>query len=86
MADLGDDGLPFTTLMYTNGPGFNFTTNATGSVVRWDLTNVNTSSYDFMQAAPVYRDSETHGGEDVGIYAIGETKIIVLLFSISKSY
>ena len=58
--------------MYANGPGFNFTTDINDTVVRWDLTDTNTSTYDYVQLSAVYKESETHGGEDVGIYAIGK--------------
>jgi alkaline phosphatase len=58
------DGKPFTTLGYMNGPG---------AVIgeRADLTNVDTTADDFRQQALVPWDSESHGGEDVVIYARG---------------
>ena len=36
-----------------------------------DVDQFNTSSYDFVSQAPVPKSSETHGGDDVGIYALG---------------
>uniref|UniRef100_A0A0B6YRE7 alkaline phosphatase n=1 Tax=Arion vulgaris TaxID=1028688 RepID=A0A0B6YRE7_9EUPU len=65
-ADLGNDivpldGLPYTTLGYTNGPVFG----------REDLTNVNTGSPNFRQAGCIPLSIETHAGEDVGVYALG---------------
>ena len=58
------NGRPFTTLGYTNGPGFR----ATG---RPDLTNVDTTDVEFLQEATVPLAAETHAGEDVAIYARG---------------
>ncbi|MFC3114005.1 alkaline phosphatase [Cellvibrio fontiphilus] len=79
-------GLPYTTLGYANGPGFtggkirrefngdNETATAatySGTAARPDLTQVDTTSPSYMQEAAVPLASETHGGEDVGIYALG---------------
>ena len=79
-------GLPFTTLVYANGPGYTGTSAtqpagpkrhlhepqrfepATG---RPDLTDVDTEDPDFMQEALVPTSSESHGGDDVGIWARG---------------
>jgi alkaline phosphatase len=58
------DGKPYTTLGYANGPGA-----AKGE--RADLTNVDTTAPNFRQQALVPTGSETHGGEDVAIYARG---------------
>ena len=38
---MGDDGKPYTTLSYANGPGFNTTFDKNGT--RIDLTDVDTS-------------------------------------------
>ena len=62
---MGDDGKPYTTLQFANGPG------ALKDELRADLTNVDTTDVDFLQPALVPLPSETHGGEDLGIYAIG---------------
>jgi alkaline phosphatase len=61
---LAADGKPYTTLGYANGPG---------AVVgpRADLTSVDTEAKDFKQQALVPVGSETHGGEDVPVYARG---------------
>lgn len=66
------DGLPYTTLMFTNGEGFNYTWNGT-DVVRHDLTGVDTTHMDYvpLAAVPTFPGSETHGGEDVAVYANG---------------
>lgn len=58
-------GKPYTTLGYANGPG------ARASATRPDLTDAITSAPDYLQEATVPMSSETHGGEDVAIYADG---------------
>lgn len=80
-AALAADGQPYTTLGYTNGRGFqnlgNEVTNADASYVmpiaagRQNLSNIDTTSTGFHQEALVPLESETHSGEDVGIYAKG---------------
>ncbi|MCL4163347.1 UNVERIFIED_CONTAM: hypothetical protein GTU68_006277, partial [Idotea baltica] len=57
-------------MTYANGPGMNYTV-VDGAAARIDLTNTNTTSFDYVQQAAAYNDFETHGGEDVAIYAIG---------------
>ena len=59
------DGLPYTTLVYANGPGY------VGDDGRPDLSGVDTTGPDYLQEATVPMGSETHGGDDVGIWAIG---------------
>lgn len=67
-ADISDmDHLPYTTLMYTNGPGFNYTDMGT----RHNLTNVNTSDWSYIPLAAVPATQESHGGDDVAVYALG---------------
>lgn len=62
----GDDGKPYTTLQYANGPG------AKVDEPRADLTNVDTTDVDFLQQALVpIGASETHAGDDVAIFAAG---------------
>ncbi|MFN2238864.1 MAG: alkaline phosphatase [Thermoanaerobaculia bacterium] len=63
------DGLPYTILGYANGPG------ARGE--RIDLTDVDTTDPDFLQEATVPLGGETHGGEDVAIYAAGPSAHLV---------
>ncbi len=58
------NGLPYTTLGYANGPGAR-------KGGRVDLTNVDTGNLEFLQEALVPLGSETHGGEDVAVYARG---------------
>jgi len=80
-------GLPYTTLVYANGPGYtgasslqpagskNFPHNPGGyvepAIGRPDLTEVDTQHPNFMQEALVPANSESHGGDDVGIWARG---------------
>jgi len=61
---LAKDGKPYTTLSYANGPG-------AVDGAREDLTHVDTTARDYRQQALVPMGSETHGGEDVPIYASG---------------
>ncbi|GGK10401.1 alkaline phosphatase [Luteimonas terricola] len=79
-------GLPYTTLGYANGPGYPgaSATQPEGpkrhfheprgiqvAAGRPDLSDVDTTHPDYMQEAMVPLGSETHGGEDVGIWARG---------------
>jgi alkaline phosphatase len=56
-------GRPYTTLGYTNGPGFRDEIP--------DLTDVDTEDPNFLQVAGIPMGAETHGGEDVAAYARG---------------
>ncbi|MGE8289917.1 MAG: alkaline phosphatase, partial [Stenotrophomonas sp.] len=79
-------GLPYTTLSYANGPGYTGASNQQPAgpkkfphgpssfepaVGRPDLTHVDTEHPDYMQEALVPAKAESHGGEDVGIWARG---------------
>nr|WP_238978765.1 alkaline phosphatase [Lysobacter arseniciresistens] len=79
-------GLPFTTLGYANGPGYtgasasqpagpkSFPHRADGyepAIGRPDLAQVDTGAPDYLQEATVPGGSESHGGDDVGIWARG---------------
>lgn len=72
---LGLDGRPYTTLGYANGPGSVFPRAAEGqppaAVSRPDLTGADTQAPGFHQPALTPLESETHGGEDVALYAWG---------------
>eukprot|EP00794_Sanderia_malayensis_P012975 gene12975-14309_t len=59
------DGKPWTTLAYMNGPG------AKTNALRDDPSKFRTDSRLYRQQSLVPLPSETHGGEDVGIYARG---------------
>jgi len=62
------DGMPYTTLGYANGPG---ALRGGPGQPRADLRNVDTAAPDFHQQSLVPMLSETHGGEDVPLYAWG---------------
>lgn len=80
-------GLPYTTLNYANGPGYTGVSHAqpAGSktfphepktyektpVSRPDLSEVDTSTSSYMQESAFPLMQETHGGEDVAVYAAG---------------
>ena len=77
---LAEDGLPYTTLAYANGPGFRDYGNNTNPdrtyqdgvlAGRQDLNTVNTQAPGFHQESLVPLVAETHGGEDVSVHAIG---------------
>lgn len=65
------NGKPYTTLGYTNGPGYR------GATARPDLTAVDTTLPDFLQEAAIPMSSETHAAEDVAIYASGPRSYLV---------
>ncbi|MCG6573009.1 alkaline phosphatase, partial [Acinetobacter baumannii] len=77
---------PYTTLSDANGPGYTGANNAQPAGPkkyphepsssepasgRPDLTHVDTEAPSYMQEALVPTKSESHGGEDVGIWATG---------------
>ncbi|HVI59077.1 MAG TPA: alkaline phosphatase [Luteimonas sp.] len=79
-------GLPYTTLGYANGPGYTGASDSqpAGSKHfphmgkgyqpaqgRPDLTDVDTADPDYMQESTVPLANESHGGEDVGVWARG---------------
>jgi alkaline phosphatase len=80
-------GLPYTTLSYSNGPGYigasaqqpegpkRFLHTVSGVQIpkkgRPDLRNVDTQDPDYLQEALVPTAAESHGGDDVGIWARG---------------
>lgn len=70
---LARDGKPYTTLGFANGPGSICKPQADGKWLceRPDLTNVDTTALGFQQQSLVPLGSETHGGEDVAIFASG---------------
>lgn len=63
-------GMPYTTLGYANGPGYR------GAVPR-NLTGVDTTALSFLQEAAVPLGSESHAGEDVGVWARGPKAYLV---------
>ena len=76
--DLAEDGRPYTTLSYANGKGNHIETDIDEVAKKpalpgrkRDLTNVNTEDPDYHQESNVPLASETHGGEDVQVFAGG---------------
>ncbi|OUL55986.1 alkaline phosphatase [Pseudoalteromonas ulvae] len=78
---LAQDGMPYTTLGYSNGLGFRDLGNETDADAsynkpavttgRQDLTSVDTTTSGFHQEALVPLSSETHAGEDISLHAQG---------------
>jgi alkaline phosphatase len=74
---LAKDGRPYTTLGYANGPSAVFAgveeseTEPKPAGLRPDLTLADTQNVEYLQPSLVPLESETHGGEDVAIYANG---------------
>ncbi|CAL8134234.1 unnamed protein product [Orchesella dallaii] len=67
IAGYGDDTLPYATMSYANGPG-----NRTfDDGLRHNISNDPIHTLDYKQVPLVPLDSETHGGEDVMIFARG---------------
>jgi alkaline phosphatase len=79
-------GLPYTTLTYANGPGYagasaqqpegpkrfpHKLSGARPAAGRPNLRDVDTTDPDYLQEATQPGGSETHGGDDVGIWARG---------------
>ncbi|XP_052049495.1 intestinal-type alkaline phosphatase [Apodemus sylvaticus] len=59
------DGKPYTSILYGNGPGY------VGTGERPNVTEAESSDSSYQQQAAVPVKSETHGGEDVAIFARG---------------
>lgn len=83
---LDGTGLPYTTLSYANGPGYTgaSASQPAGSkrfphpgkgyrpgTARPDLTHVDTAAPGYMQESIVPLSNESHGGDDVGVWARG---------------
>lgn len=79
-------GLPYTTLAYANGPGYagasdqqpegpkrfpHFVSGVQAASGRPDLAEVDTEHPDHLQEALMPLGSESHGGDDVGVWALG---------------
>lgn len=80
-------GLPYTTLSYANGPGYVGASKQQpegpkthphegegyrpAQRGRPDLTEIDTADPDYLQEALVPLESESHGGDDVGVWASG---------------
>ncbi|CAO1424876.1 unnamed protein product [Diamesa tonsa] len=62
------DHMPYFTLSYANGPGYYDHFNESGRINPIDM---NYSDANFMSPSHVPLSEETHGGDDVGVYAWG---------------
>jgi len=61
---------PYTTIAYANGPGFDFHFDRTAGFWR-NVSGEDFMSPDWRQMATFQLEYETHGGEDVPLYAVG---------------
>ncbi|MFT4926999.1 MAG: alkaline phosphatase [Phenylobacterium sp.] len=77
---LGADAMPYTTVGYSNGPGFGHfgeqtnadaVYNATPQAGRFDTAHLDTTAPGYHQETTVPKSSETHAGEDVSLHATG---------------
>lgn len=70
---LARDGKPYTTLSFANGPGSVCKAQPDGKWLceRADLSAVDTGALGFLQQSLIPLLSETHGGEDVAVFARG---------------
>lgn len=78
IAGQDSSGIPYTTISYANGAGFDDNGSITdgsrsgpAAPGRHDLTGIDTTAPGYHQETLVGTFGETHGGEDVGVYAIG---------------
>ncbi|XP_077989296.1 alkaline phosphatase-like [Glandiceps talaboti] len=70
--EIADDGLPYTTIGYANGPSGEWVLQSIrDNGNRPNLTEVDTEAKGFQQQALVHVDSERHGGEDISLHADG---------------
>ncbi|QSR20905.1 alkaline phosphatase [Hyphomonas sp. KY3] len=65
------DGKPYTTLSYASGMTACRMVDGEPDCVREDLSDIDTEDKDFQQPSLVFMPSETHGGDDVAIFATG---------------
>ncbi|XP_025413941.1 membrane-bound alkaline phosphatase-like [Sipha flava] len=69
---LADDNKAYTTLSYANGPKVSFELdNSTNACRRLDVTNEDIAKVDFQYPSLVHLNAETHGGDDVMVFARG---------------
>lgn len=67
-----DDGMPYYSLSYANGPGYDSHVKPEGGRVDpADLQEDRQNNIFHRYPVTVPLDSETHGGDDVAVYAIG---------------
>ncbi|XP_037944017.1 membrane-bound alkaline phosphatase [Teleopsis dalmanni] len=69
---LAADKLPYATLSYANGPGFNYNyLQQNGVMKRKNLVEVEMNHKEYMFPTAIPLASETHGGDDVAVFASG---------------
>lgn len=66
-----EDGLPYTTLSYANGEGYYLTYKQENPAERADISGYDFSDYHTLYMATVPLNTESHGGEDVAVFASG---------------
>ncbi|MEM8771151.1 MAG: alkaline phosphatase [Pseudomonadota bacterium] len=71
------DGKPYTTLSYANGPGALFSRGANLEDGRPAPTQDEATDKNYRQQSLIPTGSETHGGQDVPIYAVGPNAYLV---------
>lgn len=72
------DGLPYSTLLYGNGPGY--------SSPRAIPNNMTEEEKNAVHGSAVPRQWATHGGEDVPVYAQGPLANIMFSGTVDQSY
>ncbi|KAJ9577044.1 hypothetical protein L9F63_006392, partial [Diploptera punctata] len=68
VAGTGNDGLEYTTLSYANGPGYKAPSSSGG---RHDISGDDLGNDEYRYPATFPLGSETHGGDDVAVFARG---------------
>uniref|UniRef100_A0A7G3ABG4 Alkaline phosphatase n=1 Tax=Lutzomyia longipalpis TaxID=7200 RepID=A0A7G3ABG4_LUTLO len=68
-AQIGLDHLPYATLSYANGPGYEMHEEQTGGRRNLLRLNMHRQTFEFPSTIPLAE--ETHGGDDVPVYASG---------------
>ncbi|XP_054280459.1 alkaline phosphatase-like [Macrosteles quadrilineatus] len=76
MSDM--DGLPYSTLLYSNGPGYSSPRSVPG--------NGTGDSQNAVHSSGVPRQWATHGGEDVPVYAQGPMALQLFSGTVDQSY
>ncbi|XP_044727874.1 membrane-bound alkaline phosphatase-like [Chrysoperla carnea] len=73
LAGMGQDKLPYSTLSYANGPGYKrpVKDKRSKNFIRYNISNDDVSYKDYQFPAIAPLASETHGGDDVGVFALG---------------
>jgi len=66
-----EDGHPYTTLSYANGPGYRPPVSGENGCQKANVTDDPFNDMDYQQEVMVHLSSETHGGDDVAIFAKG---------------